>query len=271
MNSEATEEAASLPPTRSSSDEHAKQWFYATAENLPVGPVSFVELKSLLRSGTIHPDGFVIDNADDCEWQVLAVVLRRMRESRRNEVVAETKNQFRKIAFGLRACCEHTGEWLDEIKTAGRAEENRQAIAPTAKSRTTPKGASHDSSSVQEEEHKFSAPGRVAAGGLGCVGVCLGILGGIGGLVIGIALCCTGIGAIIGIPLIFFVGIGAMAAIGGGSFGMLSSVADNRRTLKGPCPYCGIEVMVNTKAVGVDCSACKKRIVIRDKVFIRVA
>lgn len=124
---------------------------------------------------------------------------------------------------------------------------------------------------AQEEEHKFGTPGRVAAGGLGCVGVCLGILGGIGGLIIGIALCCTGIGAIIGIPLLFFVAIGAMTIIGGGSLGILSSVAGNRRTLKAPCPYCGhSEITMNTETLGVDCPACQKRIVIRDKAFMRV-
>ena len=41
-------------------------------------------------------------------------------------------------------------------------------------------------------------------------------------------------------------------------------------TLRGPCPYCGHEVFVGADRPGVNCPACKKRIVVRDRVFVRV-
>jgi len=40
--------------------------------------------------------------------------------------------------------------------------------------------------------------------------------------------------------------------------------------LKGECPWCGTQVTSPMASQGVDCPACKKRIVIKDKRFIKV-
>lgn len=73
-------------------------------------------------------------------------------------------------------------------------------------------------------------------------------------LPVGILLCFTGIGAIIGIPLI-------LAAL---IFPFTGFAAQ-----KAPCPYCGQMVHVFA-GVGVNCPACKQRIVIRGKQFLKV-
>lgn len=48
----------------------------------------------------------------------------------------------------------------------------------------------------------------------------------------------------------------------------LASLTDD--WLRGPCPYCGHEVRVSAVQPGVNCSACKKRIVVRDRDFVRI-
>jgi DNA-directed RNA polymerase subunit RPC12/RpoP len=72
----------------------------------------------------------------------------------------------------------------------------------------------------------------------------------------GVVLCLTGIGALIGIPLII---AGIVAPI----VGLVSSI-------KGPCPYCGSAVTTSKSSQGVTCRACKKRVVVRDRKFYRV-
>jgi len=74
-------------------------------------------------------------------------------------------------------------------------------------------------------------------------------------LTIGTLLCLTGIGAILGIPII----------IAGFIFPFTKS--GNSPTLKGKCPYCGYDVYASKNAPGVTCKACKQRIIIKDGVF----
>ena len=76
---------------------------------------------------------------------------------------------------------------------------------------------------------------------------------------VGIILCFTGIGAIIGVPLIL---VGLFAMIIGPLMGL--------GELKGECPWCGTKVTSPTASQGIDCPACKKRIVIKDKRFVRI-
>ena len=73
-------------------------------------------------------------------------------------------------------------------------------------------------------------------------------------IVIGVMVSFTGIGLIIGIPLIL-IGI-AYPLIG-------------RSLIKGPCPYCGSEVSAFGFKTGITCLACKERIAIRDMKFFR--
>jgi DNA-directed RNA polymerase subunit RPC12/RpoP len=75
-------------------------------------------------------------------------------------------------------------------------------------------------------------------------------------IVAGGLLCLTGIGAIIGIPMILG---GLLAPFLGPVLGLTN--------IKGKCPYCETNVTAQSRALGVTCPACKKRIVIREKRF----
>ncbi len=93
-------------------------------------------------------------------------------------------------------------------------------------------------------------------------GVALGCLAGWGMasifIVIGILLSLTGVGAIIGIPLII-----------GGFFMPFLGPLIGLANIKGDCPYCGNVVTAMSTKPGIDCPACKKRIIIKDKNFYR--
>lgn len=91
----------------------------------------------------------------------------------------------------------------------------------------------------------------------------MGCLGGwiMGGIFIplGIVLCFTGVGAILGVPLI-------LAGLFGAPLGSMMGLG----ALNGECPWCGTQVTSPPAALGVDCPACKKRIVIKGKKFIGI-
>jgi len=74
----------------------------------------------------------------------------------------------------------------------------------------------------------------------------------------GLLLTFTGIGALIGIPMILgavlLPFIGALVGLG---------------TIKGPCPHCGQSITAQSAQPGIDCQACKRRIVIREKRFFK--
>ncbi len=77
------------------------------------------------------------------------------------------------------------------------------------------------------------------------------------GIVIGIILCFTGIGAIIGVPLI-------IAAI------ILPFLNIGNSMIQGFCPYCGYDVFAFKRDPGVTCKSCKQRILIRDGNFYKL-
>jgi hypothetical protein len=87
-------------------------------------------------------------------------------------------------------------------------------------------------------------------------GVMIGTVAGAGTFgcmfVAGLLLTFTGIGAIIGIPMM----LASILALVVGPFTGIGQV-------KGPCPHCGQKV--SGKPPGVDCPACRRRVVIRDK------
>jgi DNA-directed RNA polymerase subunit RPC12/RpoP len=103
-------------------------------------------------------------------------------------------------------------------------------------------------SETQNDKVKGAASGF--AGG-GCIAIIFGV--------VGLILCCTGIGAIIGIPLIF-----------GAIFAPFLGAGMGLSTIKGPCPFCGYQLTAQPTDPGINCPACKKRVVIRDKKFIGV-
>jgi DNA-directed RNA polymerase subunit RPC12/RpoP len=97
----------------------------------------------------------------------------------------------------------------------------------------------------------------------GIFGLISGAVFGIGCLVpVGIVLCITGIGAIIGIPIVI---VGLIFPI----IQFLNGMA----TIKGNCPWCQTSVTCTSadrQQGGVTCPACKKRIVIKDKTLIKI-
>ena len=99
-----------------------------------------------------------------------------------------------------------------------------------------------------------------SAKGEGALVGCLAGWGMTGCLIpIGILLCFTGIGVIIGVPLIL---AGLLAPFLGPLMGL--------GALKGECPWCGTQVISPMASLGVDCPACKRRIVIKGKRFIKI-
>jgi DNA-directed RNA polymerase subunit RPC12/RpoP len=90
-------------------------------------------------------------------------------------------------------------------------------------------------------------------------GLANGLAAGSGMIMIGALLCCTVIGAIVGIPMIII-------GLFGSAIGPLMGLAN----IKGSCPYCGTNVSASAGLPGIDCRGCKKRIVIRNKKFFAV-
>jgi len=132
----------------------------------------------------------------------------------------------------------------------------------------TPKPASNHNEVQQIQAHpgisnttKSEAKSVKVQGSI--VGLISGGMVGIGCLVpIGIALCFTGIGAIIGIPIVI---VGLIFPI----IKFLTGMA----TIEGNCPWCQNSVICTSadrQLGGVTCPACKKRIVIKDKTLIKI-
>lgn len=71
-------------------------------------------------------------------------------------------------------------------------------------------------------------------------------------VVIGIMVSLTGVGLIIGIPLI----------LAGFGYPLIA-----RSLIRGQCPYCGRNMSAINKKPGINCSGCGKYIVIRDKKY----
>jgi hypothetical protein len=76
----------------------------------------------------------------------------------------------------------------------------------------------------------------------------------------GALLCLTGIGAIIGVPMIV---IGLFGPIVGPLMGLTS--------MTGPCPWCGTQALSPPGTrLGFDCPACKRRIVLQGTRFVGI-
>lgn len=110
---------------------------------------------------------------------------------------------------------------------------------------------------IREEEpevpEKSSAPG--AFGGLLFGMLAVPIL-----VIVGTMLCLTGLGAILGIPMIL---AAVLAPILGPMIGL--------GALKGKCPWCGIAVSSVANKKDFDCHGCGKRIAIRHREFVAAA
>ena len=76
-------------------------------------------------------------------------------------------------------------------------------------------------------------------------------------VIVGTLLCLTGLGAILGIPMI-------LAAVLAPLLGPLIGIG----ALKGKCPWCGTAVSSVVNVPGFHCHACKKRIAIEKRRFV---
>ena len=103
------------------------------------------------------------------------------------------------------------------------------------------------SSQATRAKGKGAFAGWIAGG---AVGACL--------IVVGFLLCLTGVGMILGIPIIL---AGFVMLFIGPFLGA--------RALKGACPYCRSVVLSASR--GFNCPVCKRRIVVRGAKFMRIA
>jgi DNA-directed RNA polymerase subunit RPC12/RpoP len=114
---------------------------------------------------------------------------------------------------------------------------------------------------VHEVQHKAEsaepekAPARGAFAGLFFGMLAVPIL-----VIVGTMLCLTGLGAILGIPMIL---AAVFAPLMGPMFGL--------QALKGPCPWCGVGISTIANAKDFDCHSCGKRIAIKSRVFVTAA
>lgn len=101
-----------------------------------------------------------------------------------------------------------------------------------------------------EPAEKSSAPG--AFGGLLFGMLAVPIL-----VIVGTMLCLTGLGAVLGIPMI-------LAAVLAPLLGPMIGLG----ALKGKCPWCGIAVTSVANKKDLDCHGCGKRIAIKHREFV---
>ena len=73
-------------------------------------------------------------------------------------------------------------------------------------------------------------------------------------MVIGVLVSFTGIGLIVGIPLI----------LAGIAYPFIA-----RHIITGPCPYCGIKISTLASRSGIACRACGKPVIIQEKKFVK--
>ena len=98
---------------------------------------------------------------------------------------------------------------------------------------------------------------KIGIGAAGCSGCLFSLIG----LSMGIFLCLTGVGAILGIPII----LGALL------FPFIAPALGFMTHITGKCPYCG-QGFSDQKGPGFDCPACKERIIVRgEKLYTKEA
>ncbi|MGO9340284.1 MAG: hypothetical protein ACLPY1_22540 [Terracidiphilus sp.] len=103
-----------------------------------------------------------------------------------------------------------------------------------------------------EPEESERAPMQGAFGGLLFGMLAVPIL-----VIVGTMLCLTGLGAILGIPMI-------LAAVLAPLLGPMIGLG----AVKGKCPWCGISVSSVANANDFNCHGCGKRIAIKHRTFV---
>jgi hypothetical protein len=78
-------------------------------------------------------------------------------------------------------------------------------------------------------------------------------------LIVGTMLCLTGLGAILGVPMII---AGILAPLLGPMIGIGAA--------RGKCPWCGTAISAVGGITGFYCHACSKKIAVSDRKFVKV-
>jgi hypothetical protein len=113
----------------------------------------------------------------------------------------------------------------------------------------------HEIQQKTEPEKLEKSPAPGAFGGLLFGMLAVPIL-----VIVGTMLCLTGLGAILGIPMIL---AAVIAPLLGPMIGM--------GALKGTCPWCGVAISSVANSKDFDCHGCGRRIAIRHREFIAAA
>ncbi len=79
-------------------------------------------------------------------------------------------------------------------------------------------------------------------------------------LIVGGMLCCTGLGAVLGIPVII---AGILAPL----IGPMVSMGEPR----GKCPWCGTELTDIVNSPAFECHVCKGKVLLQDRKFVKAA
>lgn len=140
--------------------------------------------------------------------------------------------------------CRHCGSMLDARGTLGSGQESGSTAVRSKSRSITGKSVT---------QARRGGLGGAAAGGCGGLVLAVMIFGG------GLLLSFTGIGAVIGVPLMLVSVVMAIVMF-------FAGVAIGGDTLSGACPYCQTVVSAHRKQ-GVDCPGCGKRILIRGTTF----
>jgi hypothetical protein len=209
------------------------RWYYANAQGKPFGPVSFDTLKSLAVAGTIKQGTLVTPEAKTL-WKPFS------------EVVPEPFSSSPSSA-------------ANRISEAGGTELRQSAeISERYDHHVKRRGVVELASSVSATQNTDSRAANALNFG------CLLSTGASMPFFIGLLLSLTGIGAILGIPLMLV----SVAMFFGAP--ILGYCVKPPTWLSGSCPYCTYpEVKASHNEPGVNCPACKKRIIIRENRFLK--
>jgi predicted RNA-binding Zn-ribbon protein involved in translation (DUF1610 family) len=140
----------------------------------------------------------------------------------------------------------------DRCSKCGVTLESHWSFCPFCGTTATRAIESHPAQQKAEPTLPEKAPARGAFAGLLFGMLAVPIL-----IIVGTMLCLTGLGAILGIPMIL---AAVFAPLAGPMFGL--------QALKGQCPWCGVTVSSIANAKDFACHSCGKRISIRHREFV---
>jgi DNA-directed RNA polymerase subunit RPC12/RpoP len=111
---------------------------------------------------------------------------------------------------------------------------------------------------IQPHEHLTSPEPERAPAKHAFSGLLFGLIVAPMCIIVGGMLCCTGLGAILGIPVI-------IAGIFAPLIGPMVGIGEPR----GKCPYCGAELNDIVNSPAFECHACKAKVLLQDNKFVK--